>query len=115
MYLLKKEKYEYTKAVIRIHKLKRTDNTMAIRKKDKQWSTKHYTEKHKSSNTNPTIIVGEPVSVSSFCSTRYTHRVTVKRHEHHLTWKCYWTSNKYKYDEVCSLLLSSDNSIVFID
>jgi hypothetical protein len=36
MYLLKKEKYEYTKAVIRIHKLKRTDNAMAVIKKDKQ-------------------------------------------------------------------------------
>jgi hypothetical protein len=39
--------------------------------------------------------------IHNFHSTSDTHRCTVKRHEHHLTWKLCWTSpvyvNKYKW------------------
>ena len=44
-----KEEFEDTKGVIRIHKSKRTDNTMPKEKeqKDKQRSTKHYAENYK--------------------------------------------------------------------
>ena len=40
------EKFEDTKGVIRSHQSNKTDNTMAYskRSKDKQWSTKHFTE-----------------------------------------------------------------------
>ena len=37
--------------------------------------------------------------VRRFCTTSDTRRVIVKRHEHHLTWKSWWTPlcvNKYK-------------------
>ena len=49
-------KFENTKGVIRREAVnRRTDNTIAKKKKkkDKQRSTKHYTENKRSSNTNP--------------------------------------------------------------
>ena len=47
------EDFEDTKGVIRIHKSKdRQHNDQ--KKRDKQRSTKHYTENYRSSNTNPT-------------------------------------------------------------
>ena len=64
-----------TKGVIRMRKSKkRTNNAIAKRKGQtgKQWSTKHYTQKKRSSNTNPTNIDGKlrcSGSVSSSCST----------------------------------------------
>ena len=46
VYHTPKEKFEDTKGVIRSHQSNKTDNTMTKRKrsKDKQWSTKHFTE-----------------------------------------------------------------------
>jgi hypothetical protein len=64
------------------------------RQKDKQLSTKHYTENRSSSNTNPTKTGGElrcSGKVSSYCPTCDTRRGTVKRHEHHMIWKSCWT------------------------
>jgi hypothetical protein len=38
---------------------RKTDNTIAKKgEKDKQWSTKHYTENKRSNNTNPINIWG---------------------------------------------------------
>ena len=56
---------------------RRTDNTIAKRKKDKQRSTKYYTENKRSRNTNPTKARGELRKVSSPCSTSDTRRVTL--------------------------------------
>jgi hypothetical protein len=62
----------------------------------KKWQTiiyKHYTNNR--ATPTPLKIKGELMcswSVSSSCSTCETRRVTVKRHEHHLTWKSCWTS-----------------------
>ena len=46
VYHTSKENFEATKGVIRSHQSNKTDNTMTKRKrsKDKQWSTKHFTE-----------------------------------------------------------------------
>ena len=61
-----------------------------------KWQTfiyKHYTNDR--ATPTPQKTKGELMcswSVSSSCSTCETRRVTVKRHEHHLTWKSCWTS-----------------------
>jgi hypothetical protein len=69
---------------------------MAI--KDNQWSIKHYTEKYRLSNINPTknrecklIYSGRMSSSSSTCGNRC---VTFKQHEHHPIWKSCWTTQK---------------------
>jgi len=48
------EKFEDTKRVIRALNQRRTGSTMTKRKKEKQRSTRHYTEHLSSSNTKPT-------------------------------------------------------------
>ena len=65
--------------VIRSRKSK-DDNTMKKEQKDKQQSTKHYTENEGSSNTNPNKSGGEcrfSGRVGSSCSICGTHRVTL--------------------------------------
>ena len=87
------EEFENTKGVIRIRKS--TDN--GKKKKDKRTNNdlQNTTQKTKRSrNTNITKTGGGlrcSGSVSSSCSTSDTRRVTVKQHEHHMTWKSCWT------------------------
>ena len=76
---------------------------MAKRKRTnhKQRSTKHtHNTKDRATRTLLKTEVELRCSgrVSSSCSTSDTHRVTDKRHKHHLTWKPCWTPvcvNKY--------------------
>jgi len=61
--------------------------------------------KRRSSNTNPTKNGDElrcSGRVSSSCFTRDTRSVTVKRHEHHMTWKSCWASIRTKTVKTCS-------------
>ena len=95
-HILLSEKLEDKKWIIRSRKPK--DRQYSGQKKNNKEKTRVYKTLHKKINDRttrtPLKSFSEPMCsgrVSSSCSTNETRRVTVRRHEHYLIWKSYWT------------------------
>ena len=85
---------------------KQFNGQMKRRQKDKQGSTKHYTQSKRLNNT-PLKIFGElrfPGRVSRSCITCDTRRVTHQQHENHFMQKSCWTPVCIKTNEMPAFL-----------
>ena len=95
-----REKFEDIKGVIKWSEVvnqRRADNTMSKIKRKKEQTAIYKTSHRKlkiEQHQPPLKTVGGlrwSGRVSNLCTTYYTRRVTVKRHELHLIWKSCWT------------------------
>jgi hypothetical protein len=86
--------YYTGKTFLKIPRGNQPDNTMAKRKGTNN-DIHNITQRTKDCATQTPLKTEEELkcsrSVSSSCSTSYTRRMIVKRHEHYLIWKCCWT------------------------